>query len=457
MAGSELGKINRFEAMWREEEAHPEHRTLAERVALIARAFHGLPPSEHEGWGRRAADCIVDGGGHDNPYAPQAVAASSVDAPLYQTSHSNERHSLIHSTKAALISRGSIDANLEALETLEKRLAVDDGTCYFRGGEVMQEIANVLLPKLSEAQRHADIEQVISAPGIELKRRVIESMLHHQGAAFEHPALLARVKQSFAQEHLEGGDDRYLGAHYHHASFMTSGEAWQDAMISPFNLKTPTRQDLTNLSQMGALAYSISRMTEQWVAMRHAAWNKTHAAKNTLTLNSYPRADREIAHKFHQKINKVFWEAFTVFARSNPAEAARTCIAYARSDLSQAWAKIGLSSVSAIDFLYAPDITPGNGKRNYQSPSAQWPLTGDPSLAKLDGVMLNVLDCLILTRGTSEEVARLAQEGHRPSDGLTAVMDSQALERRFSLEQSLLVSSLIANPLPAKSMPAPRL
>lgn len=457
MAVSDLGKINRFEAMWREEEAHPEHRTLAERVALIARAFHGLPPSDHEGWGRRAADCIVDGGGEGDPYAPLLQAENAADNSQKLTNHSNERHSLVHSTQAILTARGSMDANLEALDTLRSRLAVADGKCFFFAPKFMQDIADDLLPKLSEAQRHEDIDWVLKLPQVTLRRRIIERMLHHEGSAFEQPELLARTKEALAKELLDGGKGWYLGAHYEHASFMTAGEAWQDAMISPFELKNPTRVDLTNLSQLAARASSISKMTEDWVAKRHAAWNKTHPAKNTLTLNSYPRADREIAHKFHQKINKVFWEAFTVFARSNPAEAARTCIAYARSDLSQAWAKIGLSSVSAIDFLYAPDITPGKGKPNYQSPSAQWPLTGDPSLAKLDGVMLNVLDCLILTRGTSEEVARLANEGHRPSEGLTAVMDSQALERRFSLEQSLLVSSLIANPLPSKSTPAPRL
>lgn len=457
MAEKEVGKVNRFEALWRDEEAHPEHRTLGEKVALIARALHGLPQSDHEEWGKRAAECMLDGGGDEDPYEPAAKAAHPVDFPPYQTSHSNERHSLIHSAKAVLIARGSIDANLDALKTFRSRLAINDGTCYFRSGEFMQEIANSLLPRLSQAQRHADIEHVISTPGVELKRRILESMLHHNGSAFEQPALLASAKKAFAKEHLDGKGDRCLGAHYEHASFMTAREEWQDAMISPFNVENPTRFDLVNLSQMGARAHSISKMSEQWVAMRHAEWNKTHPAKNTLTLHSYPRADREIAHKFQQKINKVFWDAFTVFARINPAEAARTSIAYARDSLSQTWEKIGLSSVSATDYLYAPDIDPAKDRRQYRSPSAHWPLTGDPRESNLEGVTLNLLDCLILTRGTPEEVARLAREGHRPSDGLTAVMDSQALKKKFTLEQSLLISSFIANPLPSKSTPPPRL
>ena len=461
MAHKKSEKINRLEALWREEDERPELRSLAERISLVSRALHTLPPEEHAGWGKRAAQCLLDAEKIIDPYAPAGVCKINDEEPInpyLSTSHSNERHSLSHSLAALLPKVGSVDASMEALAELGRQGAVGEKSKFHHARKFAQDLANEALVRLSEAGRHEEMALLVANPNIGFERRVMEKMLHHEASAFEHPAIMKRARQALAEEHKENQRSRYLGEAFEYESFMVASNGWQDLMMSAFDKKAPSRVEVDNLAKLAIRARRVSQMSEEMKQKRHEQWNKERPnTKFVLNIGSYPRKDREIAHNFELRIFDRFWSAMKALAQSSPAEAARAALAYSRADLPSAWGKMGLSTVSAIDFLYAPDLGPDRGQALRARESFMWPISSEAPPAELAGVELNAMDCLLLSSGSAEELENLGRQGFRLSKGIQTIMESKALGSRFSAQKSLWITSMMANPAPALAKPAKRL
>lgn len=447
--------MNKFEELWLMEERDPGQRSLAERASLISRALHGLAPTDHEGWGLRAAQCLAEAAdGAPDPYAPASRQQDLDGGHRAAAARHKSCASLFEDLSRTLVATGSVAAIVDAFCSLASMRIQESKEPWERAPTSSQALFHAALGKICSEGNWTALELMLShGPTIYIDQ--LDKLRAHDGQAMDSPSIALAVTKTI-ENHWKrifaSTDPKGRGVSPFAFEDLTCGRAsWVDTLIAPIVAGETFWGSVQALAAMARQAEAIRTSFERQANERLLVATQGSVADSARASNgkarSFSAGQAAAAEQFWLEIFKAIDLPLGRLAIESPPHAARAIMTFCQASLGSSWTNAGLGTINAAKYIFFSDpylLREYGDRANIQRELAK--KTADDANHEMEGAEINLIDCALLHKAPRDQIMKLAHQGHAPSAELAKILRLPRIQNLYAEDYLLWMESFIANP-----------